>query len=446
MEIYSYICTKTHYTKKNFSISCIYDVKHNLYYFLKGISSNLWYKLVKDNDFDKLRLFAENNNITKELNSLLFELKEKEIIKTDKAFEDSNYNYLSKSISRKSDNLYHFLDKWSEAAISIGCIDALILELTYKCNLKCRHCYNHKDMNEYYISFEDAKKIIDQAIELGIGCVRLTGGECTLNKDFIKICEYIRSKRLELCVYTNGQILNDNEELFEKFINLYPSLIQCSIYSMDADIHDSITGVKGSLEKTMNLINKVKKTSTLVDIATFIASYNKDSYKEIQKYADSIGATYRDTCLFTNNPENNNLNSKITFEEMKKFYSEKYINFDVQPHFIKNEYSVCEAGYDRLCVTPKLDVLPCVAVDYVLGNMNSTSLKKIKETTLKNFQKMFIRNNLSECFNEEYCAYCHYCPDSLSLENSSIMKKHPLLCENAKAFYEALVSTKAEKE
>ena len=213
---------------------------------------------------------------------------------------------------------------------------------------------------------------------------------------------------------------------------------------MEENIHDYITGVKGSLQKTLNVIQKLKETSIFIDIATPVLSYNKDCYKEVQKYATSIGVEYRDNCVFTNNPENSNLNSKLSYKEIKQFYIDKFGVNQIKPRFFKDEYSICEAGYDRLCITPKLDVIPCVAFEYILGNLNSTTLEKIKETTLEDFKKIFIRKNLTECFNEEYCSYCHYCPDS-SVFEKNFMKKHPILCENAKAYYNALVCPENEK-
>ncbi|MBQ8887019.1 MAG: radical SAM protein [Candidatus Gastranaerophilales bacterium] len=444
MEIYSYICTRTHHIDDKNSFSLIYDARHNLYYFLKGISSYLWDVIVEYKNYNKIKSFALDKNLGDEFNSFLSELKERRIIKTDKNFKKTNFNFLSKPLNRKSSNVYYFLDKWKKLTTSLGLIDTLILELNYKCNLKCKHCFNHKDMEKYSITFAEAKKAIDEAYDLGILCVRLTGGECTLNKDFLKICEYIRSKRLELCIYTNGQIFNDNKELLNKVIELYPTRIQFSIYSMEENIHDYITGVKGSLQKTLNVIQKLKETSIFIDIATPVLSYNKDCYKEVQKYATSIGVEYRDNCVFTNNPENSNLNSKLSYKEIKQFYIDKFGVNQIKPRFFKDEYSICEAGYDRLCITPKLDVIPCVAFEYILGNLNSTTLEKIKETTLEDFKKIFIRKNLTECFNEEYCSYCHYCPDS-SVFEKNFMKKHPILCENAKAYYNALVCPENEK-
>ncbi len=447
MKLCLYICTRTYFLSENVSVSLILDAKHKVYYFLKGISSTLWDLIVKYQDFEEVMSYAKNNNIENELSALLYELKERKIITTDKTFEKSNYNFLANKIFDKPSKQMQYFDvKMSEFALCHGFINALILELNYNCNLKCKHCYNHKNIDKY-LSFEEAKKAIDEAYNMGIFTVRLTGGECTINKDFLKICEYIRSKYLKLCVFTNGQTFSDNDELFKKFINLYPSFIQYSIYSMDENVHDSITGVKGSWQKTMNAINKTKEYPNIhMKIATQLISYNKESYKEVQEFANSIGAIYGDNCIFTSNPENNNLHLKMTYDEIKKFYMEKtpILPF-MKPRFKKDDNLICEAGSDRLCITPRLDVMPCVAFDYVLGNLNKTSLVEIKETTLKDFKKKFIRKNLTECFDEEYCKYCFYCPDTSSY-NNTFMKKQPISCENAKAYYNALKSVYFDKK
>lgn len=442
MQIFSYISTRTFFIKDSYSVSLIYDSCNNISYFLKGVSSNIWAQIVECNDYKKLKFYATKNNINRELDSLLYLLKEKQIIKCDEQFEKSTFDFLSNAISVKSKNFDYFIEKWKKLSASLGLIDTLIMELSYKCNLRCKHCYNHKNIDDF-MSFEDAKKTIDQAYEFGIRSVRLTGGECTIHKDFLKICEYIRSKRLELHIYSNGQVLSDDEKFYSKLINLYPSHIQLSIYSMDPDKHDYITGVKGSFKKTINLINRLRNTSICIDIATPVLSYNFDCYKEILKYANSIGATFHDNCIFTNNPENNNLVSKLSYEQIKQFYLDKYGHDSILPRFKKDNYSICEAGYDRLCVTPNLDVTPCVAFDYKLGNLNTTTLMEIYKTKLDEFKKIFIRKNLTDCFNFEYCKYCHYCPDMSILDNT-FMKKRPILCENAKAYYNSVVIDKKD--
>ena len=81
MKLNKWICTKTHYISDSFSVSLVYDIKNRVHYFLKGISSNLWDIIVKNQNFDKVKNYAIVNNLENELNSLLYELKEKNIIK-----------------------------------------------------------------------------------------------------------------------------------------------------------------------------------------------------------------------------------------------------------------------------------------------------------------------------------------------------------------------------
>ena len=443
MHIYPWISTRTHYLKKELSISIIYNAKHMVYYLLKGVGSKLWKLIVKYQDIDKVESFAKSNHCENELYSLLAELKEKEIISLSEIYKKVDYNHLSKPICFVNPDYMFFYFNWSNVVFKLGYINSLYIELSYKCNLKCKHCYNHKNMNEYVISFKQAKKAIDEAYDLGISTVTLTGGEPTINEDFLKIAKYIRSRYLELHINTNGQVLYDDEKLFKELVDIYPSCIKLSLYSMDSNVHDYITGVEGSWKKTINVIEKLNKCGIFTTIATPVLSYNKNCYKEVKEYADKNGIWSGGNCVFINNPENNNLSAKLDYKDLEQFYIDKLENPKniTKKNFEKNDIAICEAGYERVCVNPKFEVTPCVAVDYVLGNLNLTTLNEIKETTLIDFRKKFVRKNLKECFKEEYCKYCFYCSDTASF-NNSFMKKQPILCENAKAYYNAVLFNK----
>ncbi len=440
IQISPWVSQRTYYLRENFSVSLIHDSKHGLYYLLKGVCSSLWNLIIQNQEIDKVYHFADKNSLNSQLTALLSELKEKRIINPDKTFEKSNYNYLSYAISEESPNFKYFYKKWVTFTSCIGYINSLNLELNYKCNLNCKHCYNHKNMDEYFISFEQAKKSVDEAYNLGIIRVVLTGGECMLNKDFIKIAGYIRSKYLNLYVSTNGQILHDNKKIFNELLSLYPSKIKISLYSMEQKIHDYITGVDGSWQKTVNVIKKLKNSGVKVSISTPVLSCNKDSYKKVIEFGKSIGVKVAEYPSFINNPENNNLSLKLDYKTLEQYYTDKLKEHEFlrSGKFEKTYIAICEAGCEKLCITPKLDVTPCIAFDYILGNLNSATLKEIKETSLKDFRKNFIRKNLTECFNEKYCKYCIYCPDA-SCFNNTFMKKQPILCEEAKAYYNAVL-------
>ncbi len=198
-------------------------------------------------------------------------------------------------------------------------------------------------MNCCELRFNELKHIIDEAYELGTPVVTLTGGECTSNRDFFKIASYIRSKKISLEFFTNGQNLYDNEILFDKVVSIYPHRIALSVYSMNPDIHDKITGVKGSHFKTISVIKKLKERNIIVQIKCFLMQDNAKEYLDVAKFAEEIGVCVSFDCKFLNNPLRNNSGVKITNQQMFDLYTDKNsllyakneINSDIED---KNEF------------------------------------------------------------------------------------------------------------
>ena len=118
---------------------------------------------------------------------------------------------------------------------------------------------------------------------------------------------------------------------------------------------------------------------------------------------------------------------------MEKYYLEEF-NFDViRKKFEKDNKTICTAGVNKLCITPNLDILPCVDFNYVLGNYNNISLTELRKKVIPEFKKIFSTENLKDCFKYDYCKYCKYC----SRNCSDFLGKSQVLCENAQAYQKA---------
>ena len=312
--------------------------------------------------------------------------------------------------------------------------------------MNCKHCCSYKDKDEYEINYDSAKKIIDDAYDnLGIYKVILTGGESTLNKDFLKIAKYVKEKYLGLKILTNAVSLSENEKLYNELINLYPSEIQISLYSMNPEVHDKMTGVIGSHKKTLDVIKRLREKNITVNITCFQSSYNLDSYKEVGKFAKLLGVEANSPCLFVYNKKNNNLAAKLDRKNIEKYYIETIEGNKIR-NLKKDDELICKAGTDRISIMANLDIVPCVYLEYVLGNYNSTDFKKLKNEILPGFKKEFVRKNLTECFKHDYCNYCFYCP-TIAKFDTGFLKKSEIMCEDAKAYYNALRKIKnKEKE
>jgi MoaA/NifB/PqqE/SkfB family radical SAM enzyme len=86
-------------------------------------------------------------------------------------------------------------------------IGELVLEITRRCNIQCRHCLRGKAQAKS-MTFETLRKtLVDVS---GIGTITFTGGEPSLNVPFIRyFTEYVRGYRIPVnsfYVITNGKM------------------------------------------------------------------------------------------------------------------------------------------------------------------------------------------------------------------------------------------------
>ncbi len=419
-------------------LSFITDVKNRIEYVLKNEIACLWDFIVKSQNYDLIRQYAVNNQLDNILDDFLYQLKNLDIINTDLTFPHNNCNYFLHKISFNDENYLYFKKSQARFFRKNHFIKNLFLILNYKCNLKCRHCCSYKNVDEIQITFDQAKKIIDEACNLGIYEIVLTGGECTLNNDFLKIAKYIRNKHINLTIKTNGQKLYDDENLFNEIINIYPLNVHLSLYSIKPEIHDNMTQVKGSHHKTLSVLKKLKSNNIRVVILNFISNYNKYSNDELLDFTKKTKINYLSTCSFINNQDNNNLDAALSLSDIEKIYLKNLDSSLKYKEFEKNDKPFCDAGIIQICIEPDLNIIPCAYTKYSLGNYNNLTLKELNEKILPEFRKVFNSNNLTECFKYDYCKYCGYCI-AMASHDKGVLKKSEMLCRLAKAVHKYLL-------
>jgi MoaA/NifB/PqqE/SkfB family radical SAM enzyme len=116
----------------------------------------------------------------------------------------------------------------------------LQLELTTNCNSSCKMCPRSKLRRSLgFIDTEFAKKIIDNAYELGVRMIKPQWfGESILHPDYFEIVNYAKLKGLRVVIFTNGSLMN--KELVEKLINIGVEKICFSIDSSNKEQYERI--------------------------------------------------------------------------------------------------------------------------------------------------------------------------------------------------------------
>ncbi len=161
------------------------------------------------------------------------------------------------------------------------------IELTGKCNLKCIHCYAVTERDKPVMSTGEIKKIINGLAKTGCLFLHLTGGECTLRNDFSAIYKHAYNKGIILTISTNGTLIND--KIIALFKECPPYRIFVSLYGSNNIIHEKITDVKGSFNKTIDGLKKMKAANLNVFVNCLAMKDNIEDMAEIKKITKSLG-------------------------------------------------------------------------------------------------------------------------------------------------------------
>jgi MoaA/NifB/PqqE/SkfB family radical SAM enzyme len=177
------------------------------------------------------------------------------------------------------------------------------------------------EKTEKNLELEEIKDFIDDISHYKVSVVVLSGGEPFLNKEWFKIAEYIKSKKLRVCVITNGTLLKN---FTEEILNAVDELL----ISLDGigDVHNKIRGEKNCFEKIfegIELLNRLKKERNLkkpyLNIACTISDMNYLNLEELVEFFKNEKIKIENFVfqhLMWTDEKNSNLVEKIFKEEL----------------------------------------------------------------------------------------------------------------------------------
>ena len=324
-----------------------------------------------------------------------------------------------------------------------------VLEITYRCTEKCRHCYlddPEEQKSSVELTFDDYKKAIDEMYEMGCWSILVTGGEPTLHPDFLKICRYIVSKGILLDVFTNALYISD--ELFEALCELNLNCISFSLYGGSPEFHDYITQVPGSFYKTLHNILKFKATGVDLYVKTLLFKNKYDEWLKLEKLTERLNLRLNTgTFLLSTHTKDDRTCMMQTDDEYRQFlrHTQKKMRGTQRiPHRDVQSY-ICTAGRSSLAITANGDVRPCSAVPLILGNIKTDSLKDIwNSDKLMNFYKIKYVDLDPECKSCKYADFCSTCLGDVYDEKTGKLSTCSYTCRHAKLRYEEACMGNAE--
>lgn len=209
------------------------------------------------------------------------------------------------------------------------------IAINYECNNNCLFCPNRSDKYKGALDFISFKKAVDTILSnSSVTHITISGGEPTLNKDFIKIMKYVTEVGVSVGLFSNSNRFS-NKDFIEEFastINPKKLLITSVIHSCESDIHDSTTQVSGSFDRTVQGIKNLISKNYNVLIKNCI---NKLNYRQLDEYINfvinefpsvqNIGLYGLDYCG-TNDEKNKKV--KVGFSEISPYLEKALENFE----------------------------------------------------------------------------------------------------------------------
>ncbi|PJB99593.1 MAG: hypothetical protein CO077_00895 [Candidatus Nealsonbacteria bacterium CG_4_9_14_0_8_um_filter_35_12] len=148
------------------------------------------------------------------------------------------------------------------------------IQVTRDCNQKCIICSNPP--NNRGLSFEKAKKEVDELKKKKYDGIILTGGEPTLYPKLPGLIKYCLKKKIFPRIITNGQKIADINYL-KILKNAGLQHLHLSIYSYRDNIQAKISQNKNSLKNIRRALDNLKKIGGItVDINTAVSKYNAE--------------------------------------------------------------------------------------------------------------------------------------------------------------------------
>lgn len=278
----------------------------------------------------------------------------------------------------------------------------LFIQLTNRCNLKCRHCYadsRNIDECDDYFNYDKSKKIINEAVENGISKIDFTGGEVFIKNFFIDLLEYIEYKPVQYDIFTNFTLIDYKLSVRIKKLHGLNRLITSLDY-FDADKHNKFRGSKNAYERTMQTIEYFNDIKERIIINTIVMNDNHNDVVDILEYFRGIGIKVQLDVLSNSGRAkdiDNNINDDVVFiKDLLKYYN------NIESYSWKNCIN-CGIGKVLLFMNYKGEYHVCPSL--TSRESRCFYLGRNMRESYNNLKKIILKCNEDKCKFYEQCSY-----------------------------------------
>ena len=256
---------------------------------------------------------------------------------------------------------------------------ALLAELTHRCPLQCPYCSNPVELERSGAELDTAtwKRVLEEAVGLGVLQVHFSGGEPTVRKDLVDLVRHAASLGCYTNLITSGVLLDGArlQDLYDAGLDH----VQLSFQDTDIESAERIGNFKGAQARKLDLARQVRELGLPLTVNAVVNRHNLGRLEEMIELALKLGAERLEVAhvqyygwalknrasLLPTREQLDNATAIVT-EARERLKGRLMIDYVIPDYYAKRPKS-CMGGWGRqfLNVSPAGKVLPCHAAESI---------------------------------------------------------------------------------
>jgi MoaA/NifB/PqqE/SkfB family radical SAM enzyme len=317
------------------------------------------------------------------------------------------------------------------------------LELTYRCNLHCRHCYTDPyNASEFFpreLTLGETTRLLDDLADLGVIWLNLSGGEIFQHPRFWDIYRHAHRAGFLLQLYTNGTLFT--RSVIERLQQHPPFTIDVSCHTVDEARFDWFTQVPGSFRSFLRGLDLLRTSGLSFNFRTKAMNWNRRELPDIRRFVESFDQRFG--CTTTLSPRLNgdcsSLDYRLAPEEIVALRETDAAGDELpcqattalSPPSTDRLYR-CGCGTDTIHISAWGELGTCTMQYEQRISLRQVPLREAVSQLFSKIQSMRYDPS-SACYGCSVHAFCDKTPTDARRERGSPQEPIPYACDVAVA-------------
>jgi AdoMet-dependent heme synthase len=315
------------------------------------------------------------------------------------------------------------------------------IDLTMRCNERCLHCYRVVEQRPE-LTTNELTALLDDVARAGTLYLTFSGGEVFLRKDLFELLEHARRRHFDVRLKSNALLITPAKAA--RLRTLAVRQVDISVYSADPAVHDWVTKIPGSLERSLEGAAMLRAAGVTVKLNCPLMKQNVGQYKQLRALAERLGVLCGFDPMITakNDGDRSPIALRITRKELREVLQDPTLNAQcgkpgpaaLGPDWKRSDLDdvPCGASHNACYISAYGDVMPCVAMPIACGNVRDEPFAEIWHRSPEMVRVRSIRiRDLHTCSSCAASAFCTRCPGQALVETGDLYGPSPANCEHA---------------